>query len=163
MSEILALKHDSLKDGIIRIRGAVVINDAGEYVYKETNKTARSRRDVPVMIPRLKEIWPAGDPQFQKHAAINEMVGTICEGAGLPKITMHSLRHSFASLAWHLKWDSMTTCRVGGWSTPATVQGIYTHLAGQDLNESISRMKEFYEKGKDAITPEITQKQGGPA
>jgi integrase len=163
MSEILALKHDSLKDGIIRIRGAVVINDAGEYVYKETNKTARSRRDVPVMIPRLAEIWPAGDPQFQKHAAINEMVGAICEKAGLPKITMHSLRHSFASLAWHLRWDMMTTCRVGGWSTPATVQGIYTHLAGQDLNESISRMKEFYEKGKDSITLEITQKQDGPA
>lgn len=163
MSEILALKHDSLKDGIIRVRGAVVINDAGEYVYKEENKTARSRRDVPVMIPRLAEIWPAGDPQIQKHAAINEMVGTICEKAGLPKITMHSLRHSFASLAWHLKWDMMTTCRVGGWSTPATVQGIYTHLAGQDLNESISRMKEFYAKGESAITPEITHKQGGTA
>jgi len=148
MSEILALKHDSLAGDVIRVRGAVVLNDAGEYVYKEQNKTTRSRRDVPVMIPRLKEIWPEGDPQFQKHAAINEMVGTICEKAGLPKITMHSLRHSFASLAWHLGWDMMTTCRVGGWSSPGVVQGIYTHLADNDLSENVQKMREFYEGKK---------------
>ena len=155
MSEILALKHDSLEGETIHVRGAVVINDAGQYVYKEQNKTAKSRRDVPVMIPRLSEIWTAGDPQFQKHAAINEMVGEICKKAGLPVITMHSLRHSFASLAWHLHWDIMTTCRVGGWSSPGTVQGIYTHLADQDLNESINKMREFYAKQGDAIKNDI--------
>lgn len=148
MSEILALKHDSLEGESIKVRGAVVINDAGQYVYKEQNKTAKSRRTVPVMIPRLKEIWPADDPQFQKHAAINEMVGSICEQAGLPVITMHSLRHSFASLAFHLGWDIMTTCRVGGWSSPGVVQGIYTHLAERDLNENVQKMKDFYSKSK---------------
>ena len=158
MSEILALKHDSLQGDIIRVRGAVVINQHGEYVYKEQNKTTKSRRDVPVMIPRLSEIWPAGDPEIQKHAAINEMVQTICERAGLPPITMHSLRHSMASLAYHLKWDVMTTCRVGGWSSPATVQGIYTHLAEQDLNENVQKMREFYGAKDNAITQGITQK-----
>lgn len=148
MSEILALTHDSLDGDVIRVRGSVVIDQNGEYVYKEQNKTARSRRDVPVMIPRLKEIWPEGDPDFQKHAAINEMVGTICEKANLPKITMHSLRHSFASLAWHLGWDLMTTCRVGGWSGPATVQGIYTHLAEADMTENVQKMRKFYEGTK---------------
>lgn len=163
MSEILALKHGSLEGETIHVRGAVVINDAGEYVYKAQNKTAKSRRDVPVMIPRLSEIWPAGDPQFQKHAAINEMVGTICEKAGLPVISMHSLRHSFASLAWHLKWDVLTTCRVGGWSTPATVQGIYTHLAGQDLDENVQKMREFYGTTESEITHEITHGDPGKA
>ena len=148
MSEILALKHDSLDGDTIKVRGAVVINDAGEYVFKPQNKTAKSRRDVPVMIPRPKELWPAGDPQFQKHAAINEMVGSICEKAGLPKITMHSLRHSMASLCWHLRIDTMTTCRLGGWSSPTVVQGIYTHLAEQDVNESVQKMRDFYAKAK---------------
>lgn len=144
MSEILALKQGSVADGVIHVRGAVVIDQNGEYVFKEENKTARSRRDIPVMIDRLTEIWPEQDPVFQKHAAINSMLEDICEKAGLPKITMHSLRHSFASLAYHLHWDVMTTCSVGGWNTPAVVQGIYTHLAEQDKNSDIERMKAFY-------------------
>ena len=105
------------------------------------------------MIPRLTEIWPQTDPVFQKHAAINEMVQSICEKNGLPPITMHSLRHSMASLAWHLNWDIMTTCAVGGWNTPAVVQGIYTHLSEQDKNSDIERMKAFYQGN---FTNEIT-------
>ncbi len=144
MSEILALKHGSVIDGMIHVRGSVVIDKDGKYVFKETNKTERSRRDIPVMIPRLTEIWPAGDPVFQKHAAANSMLADLCSKSGLPKISMHSLRHSFASLAYHLNWDIMTTCAVGGWSTPAVVQSIYTHLAQKDKNENIERMKAFY-------------------
>lgn len=144
MSEILAMKQGSVANGVIHVRGAVVIDQNGDYVFKEENKTSRSRRDIPVMIPRLEEIWPKEDPSIQKHAAINEMVQSICKQAGLPPITMHSLRHSFASLAWHLGWDVMTTCAVGGWHTPAVVQGIYTHLAEQDKNSDIERMKAFY-------------------
>ena len=144
MSEILALKQGSVDGVYIRVRGSVVIDRNGEYVFKEANKTKNSRRDVPVMMERLTEIWPDTDPTFQKHAAANEMVQSICRQAGLPEITMHSLRHSFASLAYHLKWDVMTTCAVGGWNTPDVVQSIYTHLAQQDKNSDIERMKSFY-------------------
>lgn len=147
MSEILALTQDSIQgekqDAKILVRGAVVIDQDGQYVYKEENKTAASRRDIPVMIPRLLEIWPPEQP-FQKHAAINEMVQSICEKAGLPPITMHSLRHSFASLAWFLGWDILTTCYYGGWSTPTTVQRIYTHLSQQTKNRNVDEMRAFY-------------------
>jgi integrase len=154
MSEILALQQGSVSDGKIHVRGAVVIDQNGAYVRKDTNKTAASRRDVPVMIPRLLTLWSSVDDkyQWQKHAAINEMVQSICKKAGLPEITMHGLRHSFASLAYHLNWDIMTTCAVGGWSTPTVVQGIYTHLAKQDENKDIEKMKAFY---NPQITNEI--------
>lgn len=159
MSEILAMKKDSVKDGTIHVRGAVVIDQNGEYVFKEANKTAKSRRTIPVMIPRLTAIWPDKDPVFQKHAAINSMLEEICEKAGLPHITMHSLRHAFTSLAYHLHWDVMTTCAVGGWSTPSVVQSIYTHLAQQDKNDDIERMKEFYNVQN---TNGITNENGNP-
>ena len=146
MSEIMALQQSSVSGGTIHVRGAVVLDQDGLYVRKEANKTAASRRDIPVMIPRLTELWPKEDRpmNWQKHAAINEMVQSICNQAGLPEITMHGLRHSFASLAYHLGWDMMTTCSVGGWSTPSVVQGIYTHLASQDKNANIEKMKAFY-------------------
>lgn len=155
MSEILAMQQESVTDDMIHVRGAVVIDQNGDYVRKAANKTAASRRDVPVMIPRLLDLWPTADApmSWQKHAAINEMVQTICRQAGLPEITMHGLRHSFASLAYHLHWDIMTTCAVGGWSDPTVVQRIYTHLAKQDKNEDIEKMKAFY---NPQITNEIT-------
>ena len=161
MSEILALGPESVQDGKILVRGAVVIDQDGEYVFKETNKTTASRRDIPVMIDRLTEIWPAEGQElhWQKHAAINSMLADVCEKAGLPTITMHGLRHSFASLAYHLGWDMMSTCYFGGWSTPSTVQRIYTHLAQQDKNKNVERMKAFYKKKtKRKITNEITNK-----
>lgn len=161
MSEILALEGGSVVDGVIHVRGAVVIDQNGQYVKKGANKTASSRRDVPVMIPRLLELWPDGaDPVFQKHAAANEMVQTICKRAGLPEITMHGLRHSFASLAYHLDWDIMTTCAVGGWSNPSVVQGIYTHLASKDKNKDIEAMKAFY---NGQFTNDITNEIPGTA
>ena len=146
MSEILALTQSSIVNGKIQVRGAVVRNKDNEYVLKEQNKTYASTRDVDVMIPRLAEIWPQEGEQleFQKHSSANSMLEDVCTKAGLPVLTMHELRHSFASLAYHLKWDVMTTCQVGGWNNADTVQRIYTHLAEKDKNENIERMKAFY-------------------
>ena len=147
MSEILALEQSSIVDGTIRIRGALVRDKDYKYIYKEANKTDKSRRDVPVMIPRLTDLWPEEDAplNFQKHSAANSMLADVCEKAGLPILTMHELRHSFASLAFHLKWDVMTTASVGGWNDINTVQNIYTHLAKKDKNRNINKMKAFYQ------------------
>lgn len=148
MSEILAIKQSSIVDGFIQVRGACVRNKDNQYVYRELNKTDCSRRDVPVMIPRLTEIWPAEgeQPVFQKHSSANSMLQDVCKKAGLPVLSMHELRHSFASLAWHLKWDMMTTCAVGGWSNTNTVQKIYTHLSKKDKNKNVERMKRYYNR-----------------
>ena len=145
-SEILALNRESLAGGVIRIRGAVVRDKTNAYVFKEENKTDSSRRDVPVMIPRLEEIWPGEDEalELMNLSACNRALQKVCESAGLPVLTIHELRHSFASLAWHLRWDMMTTCAVGGWNDLSTVQNIYTHLAQKDKNDNIERMKAFY-------------------
>lgn len=153
MSEILALTKDSLVGDTIQVRGAMVRDKDYKYVFKEANKTDKSRRDVPVMIPRLTELWPKKELVFQKHSAANSMLEDVCVKAGLPVLTMHELRHSFASLAWHLKWDIMTTCLIGGWNDESTVRKIYTHLAEQDRNDDVERMKEFYNGN---FTNEIT-------
>lgn len=137
LSEMLALSEIS---EVIRVRGAMVRGERG-YVVKELNKTDLSRRDVPVMIPRVREL-PL--PVVQRDTTLNRHLARICEGAGLPVVTLHGLRHSFASLAYHLRWTEKTTMRLGGWSTPDVVHEIYTHLAHQDVDEDVERMKAFY-------------------
>ena len=138
LSEILAV--DSVGD-VIHVRGAVVRGKNG-MIRKELNKTDLSRRDIPVMIPRLRELTL---PVQVCEKTINRHLKSICAAAGLPDVTLHCLRHSFASLAYHLRWTEKSTMQVGGWSTPDVVHEIYTHLAAQDLSDDVKRMREFYE------------------
>ena len=145
LSEILAVTEITDQ---IRVRGAMVRGEAG-YVVKELNKTDLSRRDVPVMIPRVREL-PL--PVTQRDTTLNRHLARICEGAGLPVVTLHGLRHSFASLAYHLRWTEKTTMRLGGWSTPDVVHEIYTHLAQQDVDEDVERMRAYYEAVSKSVS-----------
>ena len=145
LSEILAVTEITDQ---IRVRGAMVRGERG-YVVKELNKTDLSRRDVPVMIPRVREL-PL--PVTQRDTTLNRHLERICTWAGLPVVTLHGLRHSFASLAYHLKWTEKTTMRLGGWSTPDVVHEIYTHLAQQDVDEDVERMKAYYEAVSKSVS-----------
>lgn len=149
ISEIRALTPGSIEDEIIHVRGATVPDKNNKMVTKAANKNATSRRDVPVMIPRLLEIWPEHDEELiiPGGAALRGQIAKACEECGYNVITIHGLRHSFASLAYHLGWDMMTTCAVGGWKTSNTVQKVYTHLAITDKNTNVEAMKNFYKTG----------------
>lgn len=146
ISEILALDQTSISNGVIYVRGAVVPDKDNKPVYKKTNKNATSTRDIPVMIPRLLEIWPkkGNTLHFQGQSSLRRQIQRVCKANGLPDISVHCLRHSFASLAYHLRWDMMTTCRIGGWNTSYCVEKIYTHLSIQDRNKDIEAMKKYY-------------------
>ena len=159
ISEIRALKPDSVRNGVIHVRGAVVPNKDDKLVFKKANKNDPSRRDIQVMIPRLKEIWPNGEIKLQAPSPLRRQIERICVQNGLPVVTIHGLRHSFASLAYHLKWDERTTCAVGGWGDPTCVHRIYTHLSKLDKNDNIEAMKAFY-NGK--ITDGFTDGSANP-
>lgn len=146
LSEILALTDKSFRNGNIMVRGARVPGPYG-MVTKELNKTDSSRRDVPVMIDRLDALLPGATfPVRRRDKTLNDRLSVICEKAGLPTVTVHGLRHSFASLAYHLKWSEKMTMRIGGWSTPDVVQRVYTHLSEKDVSYDVLKMRAFYAK-----------------
>lgn len=143
-SELKALTRESFRDGFIIINGARVRTKQG-LEFKKANKTEKSRRNVPIMIDRVNELIDKWEfPISTVNCVINRNLKKVCANNGLPDISLHCLRHSFASLAYHLKWSEKTTMRIGGWSTPDVVNRIYTHLAEHDLNDDIRKMKEFY-------------------
>ena len=147
-SEMLYLSSDDVdkERGIIHVRGASVIGEGNKLVDRIGNKTTASTRDVHIVIPRLNDVI---DGKKGKLITTNPTtnfgsINKLCEKCNLPKVGVHGLRHSFASLAYHLGWSEMTTMREGGWSDPTVVHSIYTHLAAQDANADIQRMKDFY-------------------
>jgi integrase len=155
LSELIAVKpeHIDLKKGEIKIRGARVIDKEMNVVYKDINKTDASWREIPIVIPRLTELltpevmrqeWVADYSEKRLYDKVN----AVCAKHDLPKVGVHGLRHSFASLAYHLGWQKMSTQAVGGWSNSKIVDEIYTHNA--DLDRDIKKMKKYYSKKQKA-------------
>ena len=142
-SEILALTADSIEDGVIHVRGAVVPNKDHKFVRKDENKTVSSTRDIPVFILRLNELW-TDEVTFPHPSEIRRQLLRVCKKNALTPVTCHGLRHSFCSLAYFMGWDIKTTQLVGGWSSPRVPTEIYTHLSKNRYNEDTKKMKTFY-------------------
>ena len=147
-SEILHLTADDIdaEHGLIYVRGASVIGENNKLTDKNTNKTTASSRVVNIVIPRLNELIDGKEGKLitTNPTTLYDSINDICRQNSLPTVGVHGLRHSFASLAYHLGWSELTTMREGGWSNPDTVHRIYTHLAAQDANADIQKMKDFY-------------------
>lgn len=153
-SEILGLTWDKidLKNDVIRVEGSAVPDVDNNLVFKETNKTQKSRRQIPIMIPELKTALLAV-PEHKRNGRIYtcyqnklwEQVNKVCEQNNLPLVGVHGLRHSFASLAYHVGLDELTTMQLGGWETAQTMTKIYTHVSESDKLKASNKMKDFYQ------------------
>lgn len=151
MSEIKALRFPdsfNLKGECIVVSGAVVRDEHNKSVFKVQNKTSASERTVPIMIPRLRELLEAhsneGRVVRQTPSTINKHIHAIAKKAGLPDITEHCLRHSFASLGYHLNLSELEVVSMGGWSDGTIVHRIYMHLAQRDKMRAKNKMAKFY-------------------
>lgn len=144
-SEMLALdwKNVDLKNGVMYIRGATVRGPDG-MTTKQQNKTDKSRRSVPI-IPPLREALQQAQPKVGPVVTMTgdyalSSVKKICRESGITVVDLHGLRHSFASLAYHLGIPEMIAAEIGGWNDLSTMHNIYTHLAQKDIAK---RSKDF--------------------
>ena len=147
-SELLHIFHDEIdtQAGIIHVRGASVIGEGNKLVDKKTNKNTTSTRDVHIVIPRLTELVNGKEGRLitTNPSTLYGSINGLCERVGLPHVGVHGLRHSYISLCFHLGWNIQTVMREGGYSDMQTVNEVYRHLAAQDANADIERMKNYY-------------------
>lgn len=154
-SELYAVTPANISGGVIHITGSAVMDKTGKLVRKETTKNLSSRRDVPIMIPRLMEMIasdtrPDNEPYVQ--GSINRLysqINSACKAAGLPMVGVHGLRRTFASLAYSLGWSELTTMRAGGWSDKETMDRKYIKLAQADAQKQGDSMTRFYQSLKN--------------
>lgn len=146
-SELKALTWDciNLEKKTITVKGAMVYagKDAG-MIHKTQNKTTTSNRIVPI-IPPLEAALRAAERTGnyvvpQGGTCLFKRINAVCAANGLPKVGVHGLRHSFASLAYHLQIPEKIAMEIGGWADDGTMRKIYTHLAQKDI---AARAKDF--------------------
>lgn len=146
--------------GFLHVRGALVHDADGKLVKKKENKNRSSRRTVPIMIPRLRDLLLAlqsdrrggSQPSASPSApiltchpnSVYKAVNSVCNKAGLPLIGVHGLRHSFASLAHALGVPEAEAMALGGWEDPQTMRKIYTHLDTAARLKSANKISNFF-------------------
>ena len=150
-SEIAALDWSNvdLEKRTIKVSGAIVPGENWTLVEKPTNKNQSSARTIPIMIPELYEALKAVKNKNGKVvtcyiSTVYDWVNDICKTNNLPKLGVHGLRHSFASLAYHVNMSEQAAMQIGGWSDYATMRKIYTHLSAQDIGRAENAMSDFY-------------------
>lgn len=150
-SEILALTWDNidLAHRVIHVRGAMVYGENNKLVTKKQNKNKTSRRDVPIMMNQLYDVLSAAPIKSGRvmNCAPNTLckqINRICKENSLPKIGVHGCRHSFASLAAHLRLPEPVAMEIGGWADSKTMRNIYTHVSKLDVTNSQNEIAAFY-------------------
>ena len=155
-SEMLAVRPSDidLEKRIIYVRGARVASDGGKLVHKKQNKNDSSRRAVPIIPPLLEALQRADLKGEYVVTLTGGYIGTrineICAAHGLPEVGNHGLRHSFASLAYHLQIPEKIAMEIGGWSNDQTMRKIYTHLAQKDIADRAKDFSNFFLPNADS-------------
>jgi len=85
---------------------------------------------------------------------IRGQVNRVCEKNGLPLVGVHGLRHSFASLAYHLGVPEKVTMEIGGWSDSQTMRKIYTHIAQSDMKRYEAQFADFFKNANESANDE---------
>lgn len=152
ISELQALRWENIDPAsdFIRVSGAVVLDEKNHWQQKAQNKTLSSARNVPILIPELKAALAAqkkssGPVMEISQNAFRVALHKICASAGISDVTPHGLRHSFASLAYHLQIPEQIVMEIGGWSDIQTMRKIYTHIAQEDITRYQNKFSEFYQ------------------
>lgn len=151
LSEIAGMTWDciDLKNGVMRVRGAVTYDEHNRAVRREQNKNFASSRNVPIMIPLLGEMLERergkGGPLISiAPKQISYNVSECLDRAGFPGVTAHGLRVSFASLAHDIGMPEEDTMAIGGWKDAAVMRSIYTKASQRTRAGWAAKMAEWY-------------------
>lgn len=155
-SEIINLRWSDvdLENNVLQVDGAAVFDEENKLVRKKETKNESSRRTVPI-IPPLKEALekaePSGEYIVTWHPnSIMCRINRLCERNGLPKVGLHGLRHSFASLAKHIGMPEDAVMEIGGWSDFQTMRKIYTHISAADVVKHSQNFTAFFSPAQTA-------------
>lgn len=156
ISEIYALRWESIgnQPKFIRVAGSVVLGPDKKMVRKSKNKNRSSTRNVPLLIPELtaaleRERKPSGPVVEWSQNYVRRRIHQICTEVNITDVTVHGLRHSFASLAYHLRVPEQIAMEIGGWADQTTMHKIYTHIATSDITRYQTQLAEFFKNANE--------------
>lgn len=172
--ELLALQEDDLNidTQTLSIRKTLFYDENGRYQLLKP-KTTSSIRDLHVddetfhlllaLIKQNKEqrtLLGVEDQQDQerfifiketliepfRNSYVNELLNKLCKKYGLPRIKVHGLRHSCASLLFAAGADIKVVQKLLGHAHIETTFNIYTHVTADQVEKTTDLLVEYLEE-----------------
>lgn len=137
-SEICALTLDDLDGNILTINKALVQGPDKKWVIKSTKTAAGSRRIyLPDFIVAL--IRDTGYIYLGYPNNIIKFLQRAQKELGIPKFSLHKLRHYYASMSHGLGIPDSYIMQAGGWKSDTTLKAVYRHA----MDDKKEEMQEF--------------------
>ena len=145
--EICALKHSDIQGVYIHVHADMVVNENGEYEYKDFPKTSDSIRTVK-MLPEIIALIPDGiDDEFIINANPDAITKRFCrlrDRLGID-VRFHDLRHYWASIGVALGVPDTYLSDSGGWRRGSSVlNGTYKNAISSEAERFSSKMCEHF-------------------
>lgn len=140
-SEICALQPEDIKGDVVHINKAMVPNEQKEWVIKST-KTTSSTREVVIPVEVAEKIRERGYVYRGYPNCITHYLERAEKALGIPRFSIHKLRHYFASKMSAMNVPEADILRMGGWETDHMMKSIYRHSMEDRNNEAQRKIAE---------------------
>lgn len=126
-SEICALESTDIKDGVIHVQHAMVIDQYNNWVIKDTKSYAGDRYiPIPDFITE-KLNTKTGRIIRLMPSHVSDRFIDIQDASGLPHFRFHDLRHYSASIQHAMGIPDAYIMQRGGWGSDAVLKQVYRH------------------------------------
>lgn len=150
-SEITGLTWDCVdfQRKTITVKKARVRDKSNHWIEKGTKTTGSTRTlNAPdYILDKLKDAQRASTSDHVvaiKGNCLYHRLKVILKNNGLPDIRFHDLRHTAASVMALLNVPTKYAQKRGGWSTPRTMEQVYTHIMQSKRSAVDAQIDGFY-------------------
>lgn len=148
--EICALRFRDISGNIVSVHADMVMDEAGEWIYKDIPKTSESNRAV--RLPQeVIELLGFGAPDDYvisiSPSRVSDRFIKLRKRLGLDGIRFHDLRHYYASIGAVLGIPDTYLSQFGGWKPNSPVmKTVYQNVIKDEAERYAKRMTKHFAK-----------------
>lgn len=149
--EACALSRDMVQKNHIHIGRTYALDDAQNWIIKQSPKTSAGNRDIPLPSPLMAQIRASNreDGRIIKYtpSSLHDAFRRLTKRLKIYPYKFHSLRHYFASMLHAKGVPDKVIAKLGGWEDVSTLQKIYQHATADKLEEASQILNDlFYDR-----------------
>jgi integrase len=148
--EICALKHSDLNGRVLSVHADMVMNEAGEWVYKDIPKTSESNRTVTLPPEVVALIGDGLDNDYIisiSPSRVSDRFIKLCKRMGVDGVRFHDLRHYYASIGAVLQIPDTYLSSFGGWRSDSPImKTIYQGTIAEQTGKYAETMNAHFSK-----------------
>lgn len=140
-SELVVIGPDDIKNNVVYIKRAKVLNDNGEWIIKNYPKTSNSIRQIPIPVEIAEIINKQGYAYNGHPGSITKYIEEWCKKNNVEKFTLHKLRHYFCSRLKSENIDEKTIIALSGHKTTSVFERVYLHEIDEKVQEASNKLE----------------------